>query len=325
MQRRDFIAWLGAAAVWPLAARAQQRPPMRRIGVLAGAPTDAGAALISAFAQGLQEHGWTIGTNVRIDYRLGASDADLRRRFAVELVALKPDVMLVLGSTAMRAAQASTRSIPTVFVGVTDPVSQGFVADRAHPGGNVTGFAVFEYSIASKWVELLREVSPTLSHFAVVFDPETTPGGWLPLIRSVAPVFHLDMSEAPVHNDRDIDNVTSVLRTSSDAAILVLPSSFTMAHSRHIIDFAAGHALPAIYWDSRFVKFGGLMSYAYDLEQQVEDGVGYASRILNGQKAGDLPVQSAEKFDLVVNRKTAKALSLPIPPSLLGIPVVLID
>ncbi len=179
------------------------------------------------------------------------------------------------------------------------------------------GFCIFEYSIASKWLQLLKEISPRLRHFAVIFDPNTTPGGWLPVIKAAAPVFGLEVNEAPVNLDHDIDGVIGALKTSSDAGVIVLPSSFTMVHRRRIINFAARYRLPAVYWDSRFVKDGGLVSYAFSLDEEVRQGATYVDRILKGEKPGDLPVQETTKFELVINLKTAKALGLTVPQTLL--------
>jgi putative ABC transport system substrate-binding protein len=223
-----------------------------------------------------------------------------------------------MGSAALKALQATTDSIPIVFVGVTDPVYQGFVANRTHPGGNVTGFTVFEFSLGATWVQLLAEVSPGLHHFAVVYHRETTPGGWMPLIQSAAARLKLEVNEAPVLDDTEIDNVIAVLKTTSGGGLVVLPSTFTLAHRQRIIDFAARYRLPAIYWDNRFVNDGGLMSYSYNLYEQVRQGVVYVDRILKGEKAGDLPVLDTTKFNFVINLKTAKAVGLAIPGSLLG-------
>jgi len=221
-------------------------------------------------------------------------------------------------SPALSAAQVSTDTILIVFVGVTDPVNQGFIANLANPGGNVTGFASFEYSIGSKWLQLLKEISPDLRHFAVIFHPDTTSGGWLPLIKAVAPVLGLEVNEAAVNNDNEIDGAIDALMTSSDAGVIVLPSSFTRLHRQRIIDFAARYQLPAIYWDRRFVKDGGLISCAYSLDEEERQGAKYVDRILKGEKLGDLPVQETKTIELVINLKTAKALGITMPASLLA-------
>ena len=230
---------------------------------------------------------------------------------------MKPEVILAITSPALKAAQNNTDTIPIAFVAVTDPVNRGFVADRAHPGGNVTGFTAFDFSIGSTWLNLLKEISPNLRHFALVFNPETTPGGWLPLFKSAAPVIGLEVNEAPVNDDDGIDNILNAMRSSDDAGMIVLPSPFTMLHRQRIIDFAARRQLPAVYWDSRFVKDGGLMSYAYSLDEVERQGATYVDRILKGEKPSDLPINETTKFELVINLKSAKALGLTVSPTLL--------
>ena len=317
MQRREFITLIGGAAVWPLAARAQQPERIRRVGVLMPKPDLVDRDDVAALTKEFKRLGWEEGRNFHLEYRAVAPDVEQLRSAAADLVGLKPEVILVLSSPVLRVMQANTDTIPIVFVGVTDPVNRGFVAKLAHPGGNITGFASFEYSIASKWLQLLKEISPRLRHFAVIFDPNSTPGGWLPLIKAAAPVFGLEVNEAPVNLDHDIDGVIGALKTSSDAGVIVLPSSFTMVHRRRIINFAARYRLPAVYWDSRFVKDGGLVSYAFSLDEEVRQGATYVDRILKGEKPGDLPVQETTKFELVINLKTAKALGLTVPQTLL--------
>ena len=317
MQRREFITLLGGAAAWPLAARAQQPERIRRVGVLTPKPDIIDRDDVAAFTQEFKRLGWVEGRNFHLEYRAVTPDVEQLRSAAADLVGLKPEVILVVSSPVLRVVQANTDTIPIVFVGVTDPVNRGFVANLAHPGGNITGFASFEFSIASKWLQLLKEISPRLRHFAVIFDPNTTPGGWLPLIKGAAPVFGLEVNEAAVNVDDDIDGVIGALKTSSDAGVIVLPSSFTMLHRQRIIDFAARYRLPAVYWDSRFVKDGGLMSYAFSLDEEERQGATYVDRILKGEKPGDLPVQETTKFELVINLKIAKALGLTVPQTLL--------
>src|ERR1035441_8663026 len=319
MKRREFITLIGGSvAAWPIAARAQQPERIRRVGVLTPKPDLADRDDVAAFTQEFKRLGWEEGRNFHLEYRAVAPDVEQLRSAAADLVGLKPEVILVVSSPVLRVVQVNTDTIPIVFVGVTDPVDRGFVANLAHPGGNITGFASFEFSIASKWLQLLKEISPRLRHFAVIFDPNTTPGGWLPLIKGAAPVFGLEVNEAAVNVDDDIDGVIGALKTSSDAGVIVLPSSFTMLHRHRIIDFAARYQLPAVYWDSRFVKDGGLMSYAYSLDEEEREGATYVDRILKGEKPGDLPVQETTKFELVINLKTAKALGITMPTSLLA-------
>jgi putative ABC transport system substrate-binding protein len=242
MQRRDFITLLGgAAAAWPLTARAQQPERIRRVGVLTPYTKQyfVDRNDVAAFTNEFQRLGWEEGRNFHLEYRGVAPDKEQLRSAAADLVALKSEVILVVTSPALEAAQVVTNTIPIVFVGVTDPVDQGFIANLAHPGGNVTGFASFEYSIGSEWLHLLKEVSPDIRHFAVIFHPSTTPGGWLPLIRGVAPVLGLEVNEVGVNDDNEIDRAIDALKTSSDAGMIVLPSSFTRLHRQRIIDFAA--------------------------------------------------------------------------------------
>jgi putative ABC transport system substrate-binding protein len=319
--RRAFVASLGTvAAAWPLTVRAQPAQRVRHVGVLTPYNEQDTAARDDAdtFIQQFKRIGWNIGQNLDLQYRAAGTKEEQLRSAASELAGLKPEVILVMGSAALKAMQASTDTIPIVFVGVTDPVYQGFVANRTHPGGNVTGFSVFEFSLGATWVQLLGDVSPGLRRVAVVYHRETTPGGWLPLIQSAASRSNLEVSEAPVLDDVEIDNIIAVLKTTSGGGLIVLPSAFTLVHRQRIIDFAAHYRLPSIYWDNRFVDDGGLMSYSYNLYEQVRQGVAYVDRILKGEKAGDLPVQDTTKFNFVINLKTAKALGLTVPGSLLG-------
>ena len=319
MSRREFITLTGVAmATWPPVVRAQEER-IRRVGVLTPFTDQDGIERddVVAFTQDFQRLGWQEGQNFHLEYRAVGPNVQRLQSAAADLVHLNPEVILVVSSAALRAVQANTDTIPIVFVGVTAPVGQGFVTNLAHPGGNITGFTVFAYSIGSKWLELLKDASPGLRHVAVMFDRETTPGSWLPLIKSVASVSGLEVNEVAVSNDNEIDGAIAALKTASNGGVIVLPSSFTMAHRQRIIDFAARYRLPAVYWDSRFVKNGGLMSYASNLDEQVRHGAAYVDRILKGEKPGDLPVQETTKFDLVINLRTAKAIGLQMPPSLL--------
>jgi putative ABC transport system substrate-binding protein len=320
MRRREFIMLMGGAlATWPSVVGSQQAKRIRRVGVLTPFTERDGVERddFVAFTQDFERLGWEEGQNFHLEYRAAGRDAQRLQSGAADLVRLKPEVILVMSSAALRAVQANTDTIPIVFVGVTAPVGQGFVTNLAHPGGNITGFSVFAYSIGSKWLQLLMEVSPGLRQVAVMFDRETTPGSWLPLIRSVAAVLSLEVNEAAVSDDNKIDDAIYALKTAPNGGVIVLPSSFTMAHRQRIVDFAARYRLPAIYWDSRFVRSGGLMSYASNLDEQVRHGVGYVDRILKGEKPGDLPVQETTKFDLAINLNTAKAIGLQMPSSLL--------
>jgi putative tryptophan/tyrosine transport system substrate-binding protein len=321
MQRRKFLTLLGSGmAAWPLTARGQEPERIRRVGVLTPYTKQyfVDRNDVAVFTNEFQRLGWEEGRNFHLEYRGVEPNEEQLRSAAADLVRLKSEVILVVTSPALSAAQVSTDTIPIVFVGVTDPVNQGFIANLAHPGGNVTGFASFEYSIGSKWLQLLKEISPDLRHFAVIFHPDTTPGGWLPLIKAVAPVLGLEVNEAAVNNDNEIDGAIDALMTSSDAGVIVLPSSFTRLHRQRIIDFAARYQLPAIYWDRRFVKDGGLISCAYSLDEEERQGAKYVDRILKGEKLGDLPVQETKTIELVINLKTAKALGITMPASLLA-------
>jgi putative ABC transport system substrate-binding protein len=259
MRRREFITLLGAAAAWPLAARAQQPERIRRVGVLTPKPDFVDRDDVAAFTQEFKRLGWEEGRNFHLEYRAVAPDVEQLRSAAADLVGLKPEVILVVSSPVLRVVQVNTDTIPIVFVGVTDPVDRGFVANLEHPGGNITGFASFEFSFGSKWLQLLKEISPRLRHFAVVYHPGTTPGGWLPVIKSAAPVFGLEVNEAAVHDDKEIDGAIDALKTSSDAGVIVLPSSFTMLHRQRIIAFAARYRLPAVYWDTAYGSGANLM------------------------------------------------------------------
>jgi putative ABC transport system substrate-binding protein len=322
VRRREFITLMGGAiAMWPSVVGSQQPERIRRVAVLTPFSEEDGIERddVVAFTQDFQRLGWEEGRNFHLEYRAAGRDAQRLRSAAANLLRSQPEIILVMSSAALRAVLAETDTIPIVFVGITAPVGQGFVTNLAHPGGNVTGFSVFAYSIGSKWLQLLKDVSPGLRHVAVMFDRETTPGSWLPLIKSIAAASGLELNETAVRDDTEIDNAIYTLKTASDGGMIVLPSSFTMAHRRRIIDFAARYRLPAVYWDSRFVKNGGLISYASNLDEQVRHGAAYVDRILKGEKPGDLPVQETTKFDLAINLKTAKAIGLQMPPTLLAI------
>jgi putative tryptophan/tyrosine transport system substrate-binding protein len=316
MRRRDFIAGLGAVA-WPLAASAQ-RTSMRHIGVLSSGLADGGTALISVFAQGLQERGWTIGTNVRIDYRWGATDDDLRRKFAAELVALKPGVILTTAGSLVGALQEASRTVPIVFTTTIDPVGGGWVASLSHPGGNATGFLSYEFSIAGKWLELLKEIAPGITHVAVMRDPSVPAGtGGFAAIQTAAPSFRVELTPIGVGDTGEIaQRITEFTRAGNGGLIVVGPiSSMTPAVSELIISLAARHRLPAVYSNPFYVINGGLVSYGPDRADQVRRAAGYVDRILRGEKPSDLPVQAPVKYVTVLNLKTAKALGIEVPPA----------
>jgi putative ABC transport system substrate-binding protein len=323
LKRRDFITLLaGAAASWPLPAPAQQSERMRRIGILtSGATADDpdGRVRTTAFVQGLQQLGWIDGRNIGIDYRWGAGDADSMRKYAAELVGLAPDVILASGTATVAPLLQATRTVPIVFVQVTDPVGAGFVDSLAQPGGNATGFTLFEYGISGKWLELLKEIAPAVTRAAVVRDPAQTAGtGQFGAIQSVAPSVGVEVSPINMSSAGEIERAMVAFARSSNGGVIVTASALSVVHRELIITVAARHKLPAVYYRRLYVTSGGLISYGPDLVDQQRRAASYVSRILNGEKPADLPVQAPTKYELVVNLKTAKALSLDIPASVLA-------
>jgi len=320
MKRREFITLLGGAAAWPLAARAQQPDRMRRIGVFMNLASDdaEGQARNAAFLQGLQEAGWAVGRNVRIEYRWGAGDAELFRRYAAELVALAPDVILASGAS-MYALQQVTREVPIVFVQVPDPVGAGIVLSMARPGRNATGFTPFEYGVSAKWLELLKEIAPRVTRAAVVRDPAIPTGtGQLGAIQSVAPSFGVDLSPVDVRDVREIEGTVAAFARGSNGGLIVTASALAVVHREVIITLATRYKLPAVFFLRSFVTDGGLISYGPDSMDQFRRAAGYVDRILKGEKPADLPVQAPTKYELVINLKTARALGLDVPPTLLA-------
>jgi putative ABC transport system substrate-binding protein len=322
MRRREFMTLLGgAAAAWPLAAGAQQPERMRRIGVLMNLAADdpEGQARITAFAQGLQETGWTVGPNVRIEYRWGAGDAERIRKYAAELIALSPDVILAATSLSVAALQQVTRTIPIVFVQLIDPVSGGFVASLARPGGNTTGFTVFEYGISGKWLELLKEIAPSITRAAVIRDAAVAAQiGQLGAIQSVAASLGVELRPVDARDAGEIERAIAAFAGSSNGGLIVLSGASSLAHRQLIITLAARDRLPAVYSDRTFVTSGGLISYDPSRTEQYRRAAGYVDRILRGEKPADLPVQAPTKYALVINLKTAKALGLDMPATVLA-------
>jgi putative tryptophan/tyrosine transport system substrate-binding protein len=295
---------------------------MRRIGVLMHLAADdlEGQARIAAFLQGLQEGGWSVGRNVRIDYRWAVGDAERSRRYAAELVAFAPDAILAAGGAVVAPLLQATRTVPIVFVQTPDPVGAGFVASLARPGGNATGFSIFEFGISGKWLELLKEIAPRVTRAAVLRDLALAAGsGQLGAIQSVAPSFGVELSPIDVRGADEIEHaITAFARSSTNSGLIVTGSALATVHRDLIVALAARHRLPAVYPVRVFATGGGLISYGPDSIDPYRRAAGYVDRILRGEKPADLPVQTPTKYELVINLKTAKALGLDVPPTLLA-------
>jgi putative ABC transport system substrate-binding protein len=321
MRRREFITLLGGTAAWPIAARAQQLERMRRIGVLVNLAADdpESTRRVVAFGQGLQERGWTIGRNVRIDYRYGAGDAERIRKYAAELVALALDIIVTNGGSTVGVLQQATRTVPIVFTTVTDPVGGGFVASLARPGGNATGFSYFEYGTSGKWLELLKQIAPSVTRVAVMRDPSLTSGtAMLAAIQAVAPSFGVELSPVDVRDASEIERAIAAFVRGSNDGLIVVANPTANVHRELIITLAARLRLPAVYPLRLFVTDGGMISYGPDPIDQYRRAAGYVDRILKGEKPADLPVQQPTKFELTINLRTARALGLTVPPNLLA-------
>jgi putative tryptophan/tyrosine transport system substrate-binding protein len=321
MRRREFITLVGAAAVWPLTARAQQADRVRHIGALmtiSEGDTEQTARL-DAFQQGLQQLGWNVGRDLRIDTRWGGGDADRIRRYAVELVALAPDAILAHGSFSVGPLLQATRAVPIVFVYVPDPVGAGFVDSLARPGGNATGFTPFEYSTSGKWLQLLKEIAPAVTRAAVIRDPTISTGlGQFSAIQSVAPSVGVEVNAVNVRDASEIERAVTTFARSSNGGLIVTGSGLAAIHRNLIIELAAKHKLPAVYFERSFVTAGGLISYGPDIVDQYRRAASYVDRILKGEKPAELPVQTSTKYDLVINLKTAKAIGLNMPAGVLA-------
>jgi putative ABC transport system substrate-binding protein len=321
VKRREFISLVGgAAASWPLVARAQQGR-MRHIGVLMGVTADDSdaQARLAAFAQGLQQLGWTVGQNVRIDYRWGGGDADNLRKYAAELVALAPDVIMANSSAALSPILQATRTIPIVFTTVADPVGAGYVESLAHPGGNITGFINFEYAIGGKWLELLKEVAPRVTRVAVLRESAIAAGpGQFGAIQTAAASLGVELRPIDVREVGEIELAITAFARDPNGGLIVTGSPTASIHREPIIALAARHRLPAVYNARFYVTSGGLLSYGPDFVDQYRRAASYVDRILKGEKPTNLPVQAPTKYDLVINQKTAKALGLEVPPTLLA-------
>jgi ABC-type uncharacterized transport system substrate-binding protein len=320
--RREFITLLGgAAATWPLAAGAQQSKHMRRVAALMPYTANDPQAQNrnAAFLQGLQQLGWTIGQNVQIDYRWSEGNEDDTRKYAAELVALAPDVIFTSGSAGIGPLRRATRTVPIVFVLVPDPVGAGFVDSLARPGGNITGFTQFDYGIGAKWLEVLKEIAPNTTRAAVIRDPAITAGiGQWGAILSVSPSVAIEVSPVNLVDGGELDRGLTAFARSPNGGVIVTGSALAVVHRDLIIALAARLRLPAVYYDRYFAVAGGLISYGSNNVEQYRLAAAYVDRILKGEKPADLPVQAATKYELVINLKTAKALGLDVPPSLLA-------
>jgi ABC-type uncharacterized transport system substrate-binding protein len=323
MRRREFITLLGgAAATWPLAARAQQPYRMRRVGALMGfAESDReGQIFIAAFREGLHNLGWTEGRNIRFDTRWAALDAESVQRFAKELVALQPDLILSHVTPTTVALLQQTRTIPIIFVWVSDPVGSGFVASLARPGGNATGFTPIVGSLGGKWVELLKEVAPHIVRAVALFNPTMAPYAeyYLNPFKAAAAGSAVEAIAAPVKSLSELESVIAAQSREPNSGLIVMPDTFTVGYRADITSLAARYLVPAVYWSHAFAEVGGLISYGPDVVDEFRRAASYADRILKGEKPSELPVQAPTKFKLVINLKTAKTLGLDIPPTLLA-------
>ena len=322
MKRREFITLLGGAAVaFPLAASAQQRERTRRIGVLMNLASDdaEGQARLAAFLQGLQEAGWAVGRNMRIDLRWGGGDPESFRKQASELVALAPDIVFASGIPAATPLLQATRTLPIVFAQVVDPVGAGLVASLARPGGNATGFTSPEYGFAGKWVELIKEIAPGVTRVAVLRDATSSSGiGYMGAVRLAASSFGMELTPVGITDAGEIERGVTAFGRASNGALIVTGNTLTMVHRELIITLAARHRLPAVYALPLFANDGGLISYGPNSIDPYRRAAGYVDRILKGEKPADLPVQQPTKFELIINLKTAKALGLEIPPTVLA-------
>jgi putative ABC transport system substrate-binding protein len=321
MKRREFMTLVGGAAVaWPLAARAQQRERMRGIGVLMpmGADSPVGQARLAAFLQELQQFGWAVGRNLRIDLRWAGGEVDRNRQYAAELVELAPDAILAAGS-GVPALKQATRTVPIVFTIVPDPVGLGFVDSLARPRGNITGFLAFEYGISGKWLEVLKEIAPGVTRAAVIRDSAIASGvGQFAAVASMGPALGVDIVPVNVSPPSEMEEALAAFARSANGGMVVTGSASAVMHRDLIIKLAAQHRLPAVYYEHSFVAAGGLISYGPDFVDQYRRAAGYVDRILKGEKPADLPVQAPTKYELVINLKTAKALGLTVPDTLLA-------
>ena len=321
MRRREFVTLFGGAAVaWPLVARAQQPERVRRVGILniLGSDDPEAQTRTTVFEQTLQQLGWTVGRDLKIETRQVGNDLDRIRRYAAELVALAPDVILSIGSLPIAALQQATRTIPIVFVNAPDPVGAGFVESMAHPGGNITGFSNFEYSMSGKWAELLKQIAPNVTRALVLRDPTSAGGiGQFAAVRSVAQSLGVELTPVNVRDTDEIERTVAAFTRSGNGGVIVTTGG-TGARRKLIISLAARHKLPSVYPYRYYAVDGGLITYGPNSSDQFRRAAGYVDRILKGEQPADMPVQAPTKYELVVNLKTAKALGLTIPQSLLA-------
>jgi putative tryptophan/tyrosine transport system substrate-binding protein len=329
MRRRKFISLFGAAAVWPLAAHAQHTERVRRIGVLtfAAESDQEGQSSVAAFREELRKLGWIEGRNSEIEIRWAAADIEVMKRFAKELVALQPDLILTSSTPATAAMLQQTRSVPVIFVIVADPVGSGFVASLPQPGGNATGFTPIVRSLGGKWVELLKEIAPRIARVTLLFNPPTATfiEGYLDPFKAAAASLGAEAIVAPVNDMPSLESLIATEAHEPGSGLVVIPDAFTIQHRAEITALAARYHVPAIYWSRSFTEIGGLISYGPYIVDEYRRAALYADRILKGSKPSELPVQAPVKFELVVNLKTAKALGLEVPPSLLAAADEVID
>ena len=324
MRRRDFITIIASVTAWPVAARAQQPEPMRRIGVLMSPREDdpEGQVRASIIRKGLVELGWTEGRTVQVDFRWAGGDTVRASGYAAELVRLKPDVIIANSTLCLRAVRDETRTIPIVFVVVGDPVGQGFVSNLAHPDGNITGFTAFEFEIGGKWLEMIKTIAPDVRRVAFIFNPEAGlpyAEKFVQSIRETAPAHGIELLVSPVRNAAEVDRAIVQVGSDSNGGLIVNPDAFTGTNRGLIISLAARYRLPAIYAYRYYVVVGGLLSYGHETSDLFRRSTAYVDKILKGVKLADLPIQNPTKFELIINRKTAKALGLTIPDKVLAL------